>query len=57
MKVLYETYRRAAANWMDEEEGKVEMGANAGNIDNYVKWIEELKTWRRNIFSGRDIRY
>ena len=58
MKLLYETYRRAAANWMDNAEGKVEMGANAGNIENYVKWVEELKTWRAQYLQWkREIRY
>ena len=46
MKNLYETYRRAAANWMEVEEGKIAMGANTENVDNYMKWIEELNVWR-----------
>ena len=46
MKNLYETYRRAAANWMEVEEGKIAMGANTENVDNYMRWIEELNVWR-----------
>eukprot|EP00943_MAST-04B_sp_MAST-4B-sp1_P007845 g7845.t1 len=37
MKSLYETYRRAAAGWMEIEEGKIAMGENTENIENYMQ--------------------
>ncbi len=43
---LYGTYRRAAANWMDTDEAKVALKDHAGNVDNYTKWVEDLKVWR-----------